>query len=94
MKCNACGKDNPEYDELAKEGIEVSQFTCKHCGVTYDPRSLTPIEKYWDRETWLHYIMGFLTAKGFKIRKVYVESFKKAFPEIPNELVDMVTLKE
>ena len=52
------------------------------------------VEKYWDRKTWLHYIMGYLTVKGFKIRKVYVESFKKAFPEVPSELLNLITIKE
>ena len=52
------------------------------------------IEKHWTRETWLYYIMGYLTGKGFKIRKVYVESFKKVFPEIPDALVDLITIKE
>jgi hypothetical protein len=52
------------------------------------------VEKYWTRETWLFYIMGVLTARGFKIPKVYVESFRKAFPEVPAELVDSITIKE
>ena len=52
------------------------------------------IEKHWNRKTWLHYIMGYLTSKDFKISKVYVESFKKAFPEIPSKLVDLITIKE
>jgi hypothetical protein len=52
------------------------------------------VEKHWTRETWLHYIMGYLTAKGFRIRKAYAESFKKAFPEIPDKLVELITIKE
>jgi hypothetical protein len=52
------------------------------------------IEKYWTRETWLFYIMGFLVSAGFKIPRVYAESFRKAFPELPSELVDLITVKE
>jgi hypothetical protein len=33
-------------------------------------------------------------AKGFRIRKVYAESFRKAFPEIPSELVELIIEKE
>jgi hypothetical protein len=52
------------------------------------------IEEHWTRETWLGYIMGYLTSKGFKIPKVYVKSFKKAFPEVPDELIDLIIIKE
>jgi hypothetical protein len=48
------------------------------------------IEKGFDRKTWMFYIMGYLISAGFKIPRVYVKSFKHAFPEVPDELIEQI----
>ena len=52
------------------------------------------IDKHWNRKIWLHYLMGYLTSKGFRLTRDYVKSFKKAFPEIPDDLIELIVEKD
>jgi hypothetical protein len=38
----------------------------------------------------MFYIMGYLISAGFKIPRVYVKSFKHAFPEVPDDLIEQI----
>jgi len=47
-----------------------------------------------DRMEWLCYMIGYMTSKGWKLPKEDANSFKVAFPEVPQEYIDIVTEKE
>lgn len=44
-----------------------------------------------DREQWLSYMLGVMNSKGWFIPKDDVASFKEAFPEIPDIILEMAT---
>jgi hypothetical protein len=38
----------------------------------------------------MFYIMGYLISAGFKIPKAYAKSFKRAFPEVPDSIIELI----
>ena len=46
------------------------------------------------RTEWLIYTLGYMTAKGWRISKEDAESFKEAFPEVPDRYIEFVVEKE
>lgn len=46
------------------------------------------------RESWLSYMLGYMTSKGWRISREDASSFKEAFPEVPEHLVELVVEKE
>ena len=47
-----------------------------------------------DRTEWLCYMIGYMTSKGWELPKEDANNFKVAFPEIPQEYIDIVVEKE
>lgn len=47
-----------------------------------------------DRTLWLVYMIGYMTSKGWKLSKEGIDDFKDAFPEIPQEYIDIVLEEE
>jgi hypothetical protein len=47
-----------------------------------------------NREFWLAYMIGYMTSKGWKLPREDEDEFKKAFPELPQEYIDLALEKE
>jgi len=47
--------------------------------------------KEMDRAEWLCYMLGYMVSKGWAIPKDDIDSFKKSFPEIPEDLIEKST---
>lgn len=46
-----------------------------------------------ERAEWLLYMLGYMTSKGWRIRKEDVQSFKEASPEVPDEYIELAVEK-
>ena len=46
------------------------------------------------RTRWLVYMLGYMTSKGWKLTREAMDDFRDAFPEIPQEYIDLVLEEE
>jgi len=46
------------------------------------------------RRKWLVYMIGYMTSKGWELPREALDDFKNAFPEIPQEFIDIVLEEE
>ncbi len=43
---------------------------------------------------WILYMLGFMTSKGWGFTKQAAEDFKRTFPDIPPDMVDLSTKED
>lgn len=47
-----------------------------------------------NRQSWIIYMLGYMTSKGWRISRKDAEDFKAAFPEVPEDLIELSVSKE
>lgn len=47
-----------------------------------------------NREMWIAYMLGYMISKGWRISKEDAKDFKRAFPEVSDELIGLAIKDE